>query len=812
MEMAGGIVLSVGLSYLGSVLTRQKPKNPAKDTKLPALASRGDFVPMIIGRRKTTGVFGWVGNRKAKKIEVPGSSGLGTASLGGYKYSDEGWHQICVGPARRLERIWRDSKQVWKPASDVVGFTQPGSPSGTEISVKNVGKLRWYWGENNQPVNEWLGDDSRVGVTSAWPGLTYCVWDRIEHGAVPTWGVLDYQVVCYPCTTLTGSAAWVEDSAPGVFDGGVNAAHALMAILQGPYPWGFALPSKYIDWGAAVDLGAYCAANRVVVNIAARDGVSGAEVVGRVLAERAFAMPMVNGMLRLLRLRKPDPSDIVTLDEDCLADAAPEETDDIEKNRADRVVYLYDDAASSFRQRDVVAGDDSMPIDRGRLRTDQQDLFTTTSAKDAKKIADLLYQTSLVSAKIIPARVLRGARSIVPGQPVDMPGQGVCRVLTRRFEFDNGGVATLNLVRDLYSIDASSLDVSYPDPPPPPSDPQVPDRYFLPYEMDRGLGPDAAEPNVIVPRLRATSITLGGDSIISDSAGASYAPFGSYLNAASGGGQLVGGLDAVYESPSGPCLRFSDPTLDSDALTGVISDALWKSGQRVGIVGDGELFYFRNVEALGGGVYRVVDVIRDPLQSTRRGGPGSGYVVLFDRGSIQPLAHQLLIPQTRVNVKAYPTGVDPGDVAATPLDVVGKRGGVLPVCDCYCFPTNRDWQQIDQYNRFVVGQDVVIRWQYRVASTSNLAAGNAPVGVAIPGGTGGTIVGSDGGFVIEIRTLDGSEIKRTFTPSIGSTQQTYSSANRASDFPSNESFLVLVYSVVGGVRSTPWRLVCSLTT
>jgi hypothetical protein len=158
------------------------------------LAQQGSFVPLLIGRRRMGFVFGWAGDRGAYTPTVK-VSGKGSKkkkqSTGQTVYSEGGWHQICVGPATKLYRIYQDGKVIYDTE-----ITPDTTPSGSTLSTSDGtgDTFRIYWGEFDQAVNTYLGDASRVGISSAWPGLCYVQWIRKTLGPSPRWPQIEYDI------------------------------------------------------------------------------------------------------------------------------------------------------------------------------------------------------------------------------------------------------------------------------------------------------------------------------------------------------------------------------------------------------------------------------------------------------------------------------------------------------------------------------------------------------------------------------------------------------------------------------------------
>ena len=209
----GLMLLSVGLSMLAAYLLKPKaPKSPF-DNKPTTLTTRGSYVPWLVGERRVAPVFGWAGSREIRKEKVK-TAGGGKGFAGGSQekvsiYFEAGWHQIAVGPVDELSGIFQGGKCIWDGA-----INSTSHPSGSLIELGgNEGSFYIFWGELDQPINTFLGDADRVGISSRWPGLCYVVWNKKRLGSSPAWPQLEYTVSRKVTTeVLTESANWITPS------------------------------------------------------------------------------------------------------------------------------------------------------------------------------------------------------------------------------------------------------------------------------------------------------------------------------------------------------------------------------------------------------------------------------------------------------------------------------------------------------------------------------------------------------------------------------------------------------------------------
>jgi hypothetical protein len=198
VQVVVGILAAV---IAGALLAANKP-SIARDDKPTTLATRGTFVPWILGLRRVGAVVGWAGDRRHDKESAGGKGSL----LGGPEvdiYKESAMHQLCIGPADELRLIQSQGKVIFRGP-----ITRFSHPSGSTVSLGKNGSFVIYWGEiaphlpsepltgfqADQPVNTNLGAASRIGVESRWPGLCYIHWIDFRLGTSANWPLLDYTI------------------------------------------------------------------------------------------------------------------------------------------------------------------------------------------------------------------------------------------------------------------------------------------------------------------------------------------------------------------------------------------------------------------------------------------------------------------------------------------------------------------------------------------------------------------------------------------------------------------------------------------
>ena len=203
----GIALVGVGLSVLAGMLLKPKTRSPLDD-KPTTLTTRGAYVSWVLGQRNVAPVFAWAGQRmtKKEKLKDGGKGGVGGSGEKTKVFYEAGWHQLCIGPADELYQIRQNGSVIFEGP-----ISRTSHPSGSLVELaEKEGSFYIYWGEPDQPINTFLGDAARVGISSRWPGLCYVVWWRKRLGPSPQWPQLEYVINCKPrAEILTESSGYV---------------------------------------------------------------------------------------------------------------------------------------------------------------------------------------------------------------------------------------------------------------------------------------------------------------------------------------------------------------------------------------------------------------------------------------------------------------------------------------------------------------------------------------------------------------------------------------------------------------------------
>jgi hypothetical protein len=178
-----GITLALtAVSLAASYYLKQNPKvaRPRRDTTPPTLASQGAYVPYLIGRRRVSPVFAWAGDRTYRSYKKQPYT------------TENGWHLLCVGPAKTLWAIYLNGKNILPAPIHSDQFPGGSIPSGTHTNIDGIGGFDIYWGEEDPPINTDLG--TKIGVSSRWPYMCYVQWHDFNLQTGTTWPTVEYEV------------------------------------------------------------------------------------------------------------------------------------------------------------------------------------------------------------------------------------------------------------------------------------------------------------------------------------------------------------------------------------------------------------------------------------------------------------------------------------------------------------------------------------------------------------------------------------------------------------------------------------------
>ena len=899
------LVIVVALSLLASYLIAKGRDNPLKDDKPTTLVTRGSFVTWVLGIRRVGPLFCWAGDRGFHE-ESGGKKGVGDGPKTKI-WNEGGWHLLAVGPGFCLHRILDNGEAVFEGP-----ITRAGHPSGTFIDLGSQGGFFIYWGEADQPINTYLGDPDRVGISSRWPYHFYVLWANKRLGASANWSLLDYEIEVriessnlvqsdphllstqgssinttsllavstggptdfwefdlplahfYPSKSLVDIAGnAISDQtlevlfselfvvvleprtlfhdtkratrtrvhfAAGALTGadaagtltafdfarnfGVNAAHAIDAMLHTPWPKGLGIPTSGILAGFSIpsleDLGVLLgpAGEGLRTSWISVQGDSVATVLGTGLQDLGVMIPIdpATGLIIFRAMRDPTGTTISRIRTDLIVGPLPE-VEILHANRpADRMTFSFPDRTLTDRDGTIAIMDDGQILQGLELQHARNVQITITTDFDtASQIAQRRSAEELAGGSAVTLRTNRATRNLMPGDVIVVDAlPELMRVTSVKLDTETNSVA-LELMADFYGVPITPFLDSAP-----PATAQIKavegdilstiievSEYFL----------GTAKPTVIVPRIRAHNqifqarLSLSRDNI-------TYTEMGVESNLQTGGS-----LDAILPGPNTEGAGSSEGGLllleqgpEFTALgpdIGIVADLSadqtnWRLGRQLCIIASlagREICFLRNITALGGSTWRLDGLLRGQLETRAITHEAGADIYILDRNKILQMQDPLIAIGLDLFAKAQPTagGTLPIDAVTENDIIVRGRGQSFRPVPAGALAVTSPWL----INAYQTGDDLDFRWDFGTPQQQTFAAGMQPAGTALAG----VPPLPDEDFQIEIRNAAGTVVQRTEFQILNTF--TITNAEIITDHGSELTFQLWVYQRRGGLLSEP---------
>lgn len=311
----GQAFLWLGASYIGYELFKQGKTGgnglkPEVSDEPATLSDRGSYVPWLIGTRRIGAVILWVGNREVRSEPVGKRGGGGKGSskkkTGGASqpvYYESAQHGLCVGPAEKLHRIWRNGRIVFDTA-----INSTDNPSGSSFQDVDDQTFTIYWGERDQPVDPVV--EAGTGIASRRPNLCYVVWEDVRLGTDPRWPFIEYEVGVAVARTnnlqgtpetnihsgyfnFYGDSAYLFESADPDENGGYtenNLAFSIEQMLFEQWPQGLGLDPRYVNLPSLELLSYIMEVEEQLSSLIAGEGKSARDLLSEAAADHGIAI------------------------------------------------------------------------------------------------------------------------------------------------------------------------------------------------------------------------------------------------------------------------------------------------------------------------------------------------------------------------------------------------------------------------------------------------------------------------------------------------------------------------------------------
>lgn len=537
-------------------------------------ATRGTWIPILIGTAFVPAIIGAIGPPKIKKKSTGGG---GKGGGGGDSPKKEIWFQdswdiLVYSPCSKLHEIRFNNKIIWTGPIDPVS-----TPSGTEVDAGKWGRFRIYWGEPDQPVNSDLNLMDNTIAISRHPGLCYVHWFEMRIGESPAHPNRTYllESACEGTSLLNSDMVMEDENSRGI-----NAAHVLFQLLTGPRHLGGGFDPSLLNIDSLEDFGVLAAAEHLPFNRLLSEGLTIDDVIQSILQDHGVAMPYIQGLLSFLSQRAsaspvPDLSDDHVIPPDLGADID-------RQPRPNDVLFEFDNEELDYRTADVPWAEDGVADLLNHVSAERTKITSVTHPIPASQIARRRSQEVYANAEL-PVTVVRGGPRLLPGQAFTRNNQRL-RVLSVKPDLSDGS-AELVASPDIYAV-ADVNDVIGTTGGDSVSLPIAADLAFSFFEVPPSLSSNSS---IIVFRIRAHSQIIGANVYGAES-GEGYLFLGSQ-DAPSQGGTLEEAILAGTEDVlvSGP--QFEPLNDDMEDVLDLSGDTVaWQSGSQIAVINNEAFF------------------------------------------------------------------------------------------------------------------------------------------------------------------------------------------------------------------------------
>lgn len=601
-------IVAGALFFLGRLFLKggKVDQEIQEDDSPTTLASRGAFIPVVFGTKRIGPVVGWAGGRFTKE-EVIGTADGGKDTGGGgggnitqTVYYEDGWHQLCLGPASVLHAIYENNKQILP-----FPISKANTPNGSTVET-GVGRFQIFWGDANQPMSDELA--TRLGgIQSTWPYLCHILWLEKRLGTGATWPSLEYKITSLGCAQnddIIGTFEPFLTSSNGTITG-LNPAVILYQILTAEWPHGAGLDPDRIDFTTLDALGNLFDGSTdpddfLPMNFHMSDGNNDVtEWLQAILLDGGFLMPdHPEGRLLFMPLREPTGNlPVVDGKFQTQIEVEVEVVPFNDVDQFDRVIFTYKEKALNYRDNTVEFGNDAAAEEAKRYRITKVRLDTVTDIVSARTVANRRSSEILGDVANIRYELVRGASLLLPGQAFEDGDGRVVRVLSalRKTTVPS---TTIEAALDSYGLPL--LEDGDDDPISGPSDNASSDIQFTFIEVPAEIG-GTVNIGIVVLRARRNRKQAGAVVHVSIDEGISYLSIGNQNPSAAG---FV--LSDPISASDGPDLIEEGPLIvatnfDANTVLNLVGqEAEWQNGRQLMVIedenGNTEAFFLRNIE------------------------------------------------------------------------------------------------------------------------------------------------------------------------------------------------------------------------
>ncbi|HEV7299692.1 MAG TPA: hypothetical protein VGN72_10035 [Tepidisphaeraceae bacterium] len=577
--------IAVGASVAASQVQRKnKAKATLRDAPTTTSVEPGQWLPLLIGRRRLGYNLGWAGKRF--------NSTDGDGDTDTLVYKEHGWHQICVGPADVLHGIYLGTKNILLDP-----LSRETHPSGTEVGLRGGGAFTIYWGDDDQPIDAFLSQPDVLGIASQWPRVCHGRYRSFPLGTneSATWPAdLTYDIECYGTEpVIPGVERVIAETNEVTADGGINPGHAMWQVLTAPWPNGIHMEPALIDGGAVIAVGLQTQNEHLPSNIVAADGIGADELINSMMLDYGFMLVQNRDLLTPYMIRQA-VGDLPALTADMIVASKAERTRVHGVSGVDQVAYTFRDRKRNYGENSISLRNDPRARNRRRQSVTKVGIETVTDASTAFKIAARRSLERIASTEYDGGIFLRGARNLLPGQAyLDAEGRQQRASKVELMPLASSG-AKVTAVLDQYTYGPPNYAPTYDDDAALPDNEAAPDLAVL--AMINQIG------RVWVFRVRANQSVSGAYIWIRPGELQSYDRHSQNQQWPAAGGTLnkpLDGSDAIVEE--GPTITAFP---NGDILTVPIDltgqDSAWEANRQL-LCCEGELMSLRKVTAVSGG-------------------------------------------------------------------------------------------------------------------------------------------------------------------------------------------------------------------